>query len=184
VTVFRRKIISKSLMKKGEFVMTLNELEKRIQILEDIEEIKKLQIHYVNCLITTNWDDLIDCFTDEAVTDTHSGVGRGKAEISNIFKKMIARYHIGQEGNFLVHPIITVDGDKAKGSWLLYMQFAQPRKLLPRLPVLSVDDAPDWMQGFYDIEYQKVDNKWKISYLKWNHRLISPMTLLKDYKTQ
>jgi hypothetical protein len=160
--------------------MTLKELEKRIQTLEDVEEIKKLQSHYVNCLVTTRWDDLIDCFTDDAVTDTHSGIAKGKAQISKVFKGPIAVNHIGQEGDFVVHPIITVEGDKAKGSWLLYMQFAQPRKLKSKMAICSTDDAPDWEQGFYETEYKKVDGKWKISYLKWRCRLLSPLTLMKD----
>jgi hypothetical protein len=164
--------------------MTLQELEQRIQTLEDIEEIKKLQTFYVNCLTLANWEDLINCFTDDALLDIPSGLGRGKAALSKIFKEGTARYHIGQEGNFLVHPIISVDGDKAKGSWLLYEQYPQPRKLIPMIDLLKVEDAPDWMQGYYDMEYKKVDGKWKISYLKWRCRLLSPLTSLKDYKPE
>lgn len=164
--------------------MNLEELEKRVRVLEDIEEIKKLQIRYLNCLILTKWDDLIDCFADDGVIDIHSGIGRGKAEISKIFKERVAVYHIGQEGNLVVHPIISVDGDEAKGSWLLYLQFAQPRKLKPRLAICCADDAPDWQQGFYEAEYVREKGKWKISRLKWRCRLLSPMTLLKDYKPE
>jgi hypothetical protein len=111
--------------------MILNSLEKRIQVLEDIEEIKQLQIRYVNCLTTTKWDELIDCFSEDGLVDLESGYARGKAEITKHFKGKVALNHIGQEGNFVVHPIISVDGDKAKGSWLIYIQNALPRKLNP-----------------------------------------------------
>jgi ketosteroid isomerase-like protein len=158
--------------------MTLNELQKRIQTLEDIEEIKKLQAHYLNCFNKVRWDDVIDCFVDDAVVDVHAGCARGKAELSKIFKERIGLTHIGQEGNFVVHPIISVEGDKAKGSWLLYLQYAQPRKMKPRPSTLSTDDAPDWMQGYYDMEYKKVDGKWKISMMKMRIRLGSPLALL------
>lgn len=162
--------------------MSLEELEKRIQILEDTEEIKKLQIHYVNCLTTMRWDELLDCFSDNGVVDLESGFGRGKSEIAKHFRNTVAVNHIGQEGNYIVHPIITVDGNKAKGSWLLYIQNAQPRKLKLKPQRLVTDDAPDWWQGYYDMGYIKEDRKWKISYLKWRPRLISPLTLLKDYE--
>ena len=32
--------------------MSLEEIEKRLKVLEDIEEIKQLHVHYVNCLTT------------------------------------------------------------------------------------------------------------------------------------
>jgi hypothetical protein len=167
-------------MNKGGTVMTLEELEKRVKILEDTEEIKTLQIHYVNCLTQAKFDDVIDCFSDDAVVDLHAGLCRGKAEFSRLFKETISLTHIGKEGNFVVHPMITVDGDTAKGSWLLYLQFSQPRILDPIPTILATDQAPDWMQGYYEMEYKRVDGKWKISMLKWRCRLITPRSLLKE----
>jgi ketosteroid isomerase-like protein len=164
--------------------MTLEELEKRIQVLEDIEEIKKLQIQYVNSLTQAKWDDVISCFSDDAVVDIHAGYCKGKAEFSKLFKEIVGLTHIGQEGNFVVHPTISVSGDTAKGSWLLYLQFSQPRTLNPRPTILASDQAPDWMQGYYEMEYERVDGKWKISLLKWRCRLITPRSLLIDYKDE
>lgn len=160
--------------------MTLEELEKRVKILEDTEEIKTLQIQYVNSLTQAKWNDVIDCFSDDAVVDLHAGLCHGKAEFSKLFKETINLTHIGQEGNFVVHPMISVNGDTAKGSWLLYLQFSQPRKLNPIPTILATDQAPDWMQGYYEMEYKRVDEKWKISMLKWRCRLITPHSLLKD----
>jgi hypothetical protein len=155
--------------------MNLEELEKRLVILEDIEDIKKLQARYINCLTTTNWDDLLECFTEDAVIDIKSKT-RGKQELTKLFKEVFSKNHVGLEGNFLVQPIISVEGDKAKGNWLLYIQFSQPRKLDHKIDEISYsgDEAPDWMQGYYDMEYIKVDGKWRISYLKWRCRLWSP----------
>jgi hypothetical protein len=155
--------------------MSQEELEKRIQILEDIEEIKQLQIRYVNCFTTTRWDDLTDCFSENGIVDIESGFVRGKKGIKKHYKEKVAMNHIGQEGNFVVHPVITVDGDKAKGSWLLYIQFAQPRKLKSRPQNFATDDAPDWWQGYYEMEYVKEDGRWKIGLLKIRPRLWSPM---------
>ena len=155
--------------------MTLEELEKRIRTLEDIEEIKKLQVRYVNCLLKAQFDDIVDCFAEDSVLDLHAGLCNGKQEMLKLFKETLSAHHIGQEGEFVVHPIISVDGDKAKGSWLLYNQYAQPRKFEYRPGLLALENAPDWLQGFYETEYIRENGEWKISRLKWRCRLISPM---------
>jgi hypothetical protein len=154
--------------------MTLEELEKRLRTMEDIEEIKQLQARYVNCLITTQWDELIDCFAENGVVDLHAGLARGKEAIAKLFKEKIAITHVGLEGCYVVHPIISVNGDRAKGSWLLYTHFSQPHKIQRVPPESGEGDAPDWMQGYYEMEYIRDDGKWKISLLKWRSRLRSP----------
>ena len=152
--------------------MTLEELEKRLRTLEDIEEIKQIQIRYVNCLTTTDWDELIDCFAEDAFVDLSEGY-HGKEEIAGFYKGEITMTHIGKEGNYLVHPVIAVDGDTARGSWLLYTLFSQPHTLQTGAMPLA-EPAPDWMHGFYDMEYVRENGRWKISRLKWRKRLESP----------
>jgi hypothetical protein len=154
--------------------MTLEELEKRLRTLEDIEEIKQLQARYVNCLTTTEWDELTDCFAENGAADLHAGLVRGKEAIAKLFKEKISITHVGLEGNFVVHPIISVEGDKAKGSWLLYIQFSQPHKIQIEPTATAEKDAPDWMQGYYEMEYIKENGKWKINLLKWRRRILSP----------
>jgi ketosteroid isomerase-like protein len=154
--------------------MTLEESEKRLRTMEDIEEIKQLQARYVNCLITTQWDELIDCFTEDGVVDLHAGLAKGKEAFTKLFKEKIAMTHVGLEGCYVVHPIISVDGDKAKGSWLLYTKFSQPHKIQRVPPESGERDAPDWLQGYYEMEYVRENGKWKISLLKWRSRLRSP----------
>jgi hypothetical protein len=162
--------------------MTLKSLGQRILMLEDIEEIKKLQVQYLNCLITTKWDDLIECFAENAVLNLESGSATGREIITKHFKEKVSLNNIGQEGSFVVHPIITIEGNKAKGSWLLYTRFAQPRILKSKPDKRISYEAPDWIQGYYEMEYVRQNGKWKISYLKFDSRLTSPMTLLKDFK--
>lgn len=157
--------------------MSIEELEKRIQILEDMDQIQKLQVHYVNCLTTASWPEVHDCFSDSATIDFPQGVYRGKDEIIAVFRDLVAQMHVGLEGNFVVHPIVTVDGDTAKGSWLLYIQFARPRALPEDFSALIGGEDADWMQGFYEMEYVRENGEWKISLLKWRHRLMSPIPL-------
>jgi|WetSurMetagenome_2_1015567.scaffolds.fasta_scaffold31264_2 hypothetical protein len=154
--------------------MTLEELEKRVTNLEDIENIKQLQHHYVNRLNLADYDNLVNCFSEDAIVDLHAGYVVGKNQIRDLFKTEIGLVHIGQEGPFSVHPIIKVNGDNAEGSWLLYIQYARPRKFTHKPKNLSSNEAPDWQQGYYDMKYKKQNGEWKISYLKWRLRLMSP----------
>ena len=152
--------------------MDLEEMGKRLRILEDIEEIKQMQIRYVNCLTTTDWDELVECFAENAFVDLSEGY-RGKEKIAGFYKGEITMTHIGKEGNYVVHPVISVDGDKATGSWLFYSLFSQPHTLQVGSMPAPVD-APDWMHGYYEMEYTRENGKWKISLLKWRKRLESP----------
>ena len=148
-------------------------LEERIQRLEDIEEIKQLQVHYINSLILADFDACLECFSEGGVIDIHAGLAKGKEAIKKLYDDEIQYVHIGEEGLIEIHPIIKVDGDKATGSWIMYVQYALPRKLDPIPSILSSPDAPDWLQGFHDMEYIRENGKWKISYLKWRYRLMS-----------
>lgn len=150
--------------------MNLEELEAKVQMLDDIEQIKQLQIRYVNYLTTCKWDELMDCFDEDGATDfpyPDIGLTRGKAAVEKDFRERIAKGHIGEEGNYCVHPLITVDGDRATGSWLLYIQYAKGRKQQ------NGDDMPGWIQGYYDMEYVKKNGEWKISLLRWSMRQAS-----------
>jgi ketosteroid isomerase-like protein len=143
----------------------LKDLEKRVRVTEDIQEIHQLQRRYVNALICTEWDDCADCFAEDAKIDVylHDPV-KGKAAITKWFKEELSVTHAGKEGDIVVHPIISVDGDKAKGKWLLYMMYAYPR----------TGQSLFWVQGFYDMEYVRENGTWKISLMKWTERMGLP----------
>jgi hypothetical protein len=160
--------------------MTLEELEERLRIVEDIEEIKKLHLTYVNALITCDWDKVDECFAEDGAVDfQETGILRGKRAVSKDFRERISQGHIGKEGIFTVHPIITVEGDRAKGSWFFYYLMYHPREFVD-FP--DPEKVPDWVQGVYDMEYARVDGKWKISLLKWRSRLMSNSKLAKQGK--
>lgn len=151
--------------------MTLKELEKRLKTMEDIEEIKKLQVQYLNCLIQADWDGVDECFAENGAVDfEQTGVLRGKLAVSKDFRERISKSHIGKEGLFTVHPIVTVEGDRARGSWIYYSLTYHPREFYD-FP--DPEKVPDWVQGLYDMEYVRENGKWKISLLKWRPRLIS-----------
>jgi ketosteroid isomerase-like protein len=142
---------------------TVAKIQKEVQTLRDIEEIKQLQIQYVNCFTFAKWDEITDFFSEDAIFAVFVDRVplRGKAAIERSFKEEIAKSgkHEGKEANFLLHPIITVDGDKAKGNWLIYFVTS------PAQQQFAV------VQGIYDAEYVRENGHWKISYLKWTPRL-------------
>lgn len=134
--------------------MTLDELEKRVQVLEDIEEIKKLHINYIYWLCKLQWDDMLDCFAEDATLDLmDQGVRKGKREISEVFHNVLAKMIKLNDGHFVGQPVISVNGDKAKGYWILYLFFSEP--------------SVRWMQGRQECEYVKVDGRWKFSSVKF-----------------
>lgn len=122
----------------------LTALEQRVRATEDIQEIHQLQRRYVNALVCTEWDLCADCFAEDGRVDVylHDPI-RGKETIRKWFKEELALTHAGKEGDILVQPEITLDGDRAKGKWLLYMMYAYPR----------TGQALFWVQGFYENEY-------------------------------
>ena len=148
-----------------EMEKRLKEMERRITTNEDIEQIKQLHIRYVNALTFIKWDDVIDCFAEDSSLDVQlGGLIKGKAKIAKFFKERLSQIHIGKEGIFCVHPQITVDGDRAKGNWLIYIMYADHRTWQSRY----------WLQGIYDAEYAKVNGEWKFSHLQWRSRLEPP----------
>jgi hypothetical protein len=143
----------------------LKKLEKRVRVTEDIQEIHQLQRRYVNALICTEWDDCADCFSENAKIDVylHKPI-KGNAAIRKWFKKELSQTHAGKEGDIVVHPIINVHGNKAKGKWLLYLMYCYPR----------TGQSLFWVQGFYEMEYVRENGKWKISLMRWSERMGLP----------
>lgn len=153
----------------------LEGLEKRITALEDVEEIKTLTRHYANSLVTVNWDELIDCFTDDAVVEIGiAGARRGKTALNQLFKKEIGTRHIGKEHVLVLHPEIVLKGEKAEGRWIIYFMFTEASHI----------KTMEWVHGLYHFDYEKKDGRWKISYLKWTQRLGPlPFKLMEIYQS-
>jgi hypothetical protein len=107
----------------------------------NLEEIRTLHYRYVDSLIDTNWDDLVDCFAENAIADLGgAGIRKGKVPIKTLFTDIFIKHHQGKELILLVHPIITVEGDIAKGTWFLYLSnFTDAVSQLPNF----------WGQGKY-----------------------------------
>jgi hypothetical protein len=145
--------------------VNLEELERRVQALEDLEKIKKLHQQYMNLMDVMNYDDVLDLFTEDMTTDIrNSGLKHGKAANKEIydFIKKVAR-PTRSDAHMAIEPDITVNGDMAEGKWLIYILFSDP--------------AIQWVQGINECEYRKEDGEWKISKLKFRRTMASDKSL-------
>ena len=146
--------------------MSLEELEKRIQAIEDAESIKKLHQEYINLMDNLQYEAVLDLFTEDATVEIrNSGVKRGRKEISQLYIDGIAKRRGSTrfDGHMAIEPDISVNGNSAKGMWLIYMLFSRP--------------SVQWVQGKNECEYRKVDGVWKISKLKFTRTLASQLDL-------
>lgn len=146
--------------------MTLEEIEKRLLALEDLEKIKQLHQHYINLMDNLRYEEVLDLFTEDATSEVRNfGVKRGRAEMAEIYLDVLAknRGDTRYDGHMAIQPEITVDGDTARGAWLIYMLFSKPEIA--------------WVQGKNECRYRKVDGRWKISELKFTRTLASDPAL-------
>jgi bile-acid 7alpha-dehydratase len=132
----------------------LKDLEARIKKLEDLEAIKRLKYKYFRCIDKALWDEIGDCFAEDALADYGPDPEwkiKGRAGITKFFKEMI-----GPAYSLCVHqghnPEIDLTSDKtAKGQWELdnFMVASDPVKGI-------------WIAAFYEDEYVKEKGAWKI----------------------
>ena len=141
--------------------MDLEAMEKRLRALEDLEEIKKLQRRYMQHHDRLEFDRIPDLFTDDAEVEVRgSGLRKGRENFSKIFLDTLGRRRTERhDGHLVGEPLITVDGDKAKGHWTVYLFFSVPKI--------------EWVQGRNDCEYVKIDGVWKIRRLRFTRTLAS-----------
>jgi ketosteroid isomerase-like protein len=144
--------------------MDIKELEKRLQTMEDTEAIKQLQYKYMSCLDNIRFAEAMELFTDDAEAEVRgSGVMKGRENYSKIYLGTLAMRKERHEGHMATQPLITVEGNKAKGQWTIYMLFSVPNI--------------EWVQGRNDCEYVKENGQWKISKLKFTRTLASKENL-------
>ena len=148
--------------------MSMEALEARIKKLEDIEAIKQLMHNYTYWLDYGEMDKALDCFMDDARMDVGMRGGaeegqdsfefkcEGKEEISNFYHLMVHQKDRFSASHFILNPVVTVEGDKAKGIFYLL----EPTKIARAM----------WGHGRYDMEFVNHNGQWKISFFGflWN----------------
>ena len=146
--------------------MSLEDLEKRIRALEDVEQIKKLHQKYIDLMDNLKYEEVLDLFTEDASIEVRNlGIKKGRNELRKIYIDVLAKNRGSErfDGHIAVQPDITVTGDQAKGTWLIYMLFSRP--------------DIQWVQGRNECEYIKKNGEWKIKKLKFTRTLASDKSL-------
>jgi len=150
--------------------MSMEELLARVQVLEDIEAIRKLKATY--CYLCDaglgderNRDELVSHFTADAKVD----FGMGPASIFEGHDGL--RIFFGQvvptSTPFCMHmvhnPIIEVNGDRATGKWYYEAPTTD-----------AATDKAQWMAGTYLEEYRRENGKWKFASIRTVWTYITP----------
>jgi hypothetical protein len=146
--------------KVKELTQALGTAEKRIQSLEDAEEIRELQANYIYYLSNREWDKIVDCFAEKGTVKIEAMPRQtGKEQIAEHFKELTTNYDFFQEGGrLLTQPVISVKGDKASGYWTM----AQFRFNFTTSSQTISLFGPG-LQGRYDMKYVKENGKWKFA---------------------
>lgn len=134
-----------------------NTFEERLRLLEDIEQIRVLKARYCDrCDDGYDADGIAELMTDDAVWDGGAtfGVLEGREAIRAHFRNASQRVSIARHQ--VMNPMIEVDGDDARGQWLLF----QPCTVAA--PDASADRAV-WLAATYRDRYRRVDGRWLIS---------------------
>ena len=156
--------------------MNLNELEKQVQLQEDIQEIENLQKIYGYYFDNNMWVDILGLFSDaaESVEIADHGLFKGNKGVKRIYWDMFAGG--GKEHKnppwmqFVVMQIggvvnIAPDGKTAEGRWQTWLMETKP---------YGAYNRQEWLHGYYENKYVKENGKWLFSKLYWNNTFVSP----------
>jgi hypothetical protein len=145
--------------------LTLEELEKRVTLQEDILEIENLQKMYGYYFDNKMFEEVIDLFSEntESIEITDHGVFKGKEGVRRIYGGMIGRpfpreifFEVMQaQGIVEVSP----DGKTAKGRFYTPSFEARP---------FGGYVKSTWQFGVYNNEYIKEEGKWYFKKFHWN----------------
>ena len=130
----------------------MNDLEARVQRLEDIESLKRLLYKYCYSIDEGDVDGVMSIFTDDAQGDySPLGTQKGKSELRKFYAETVPSVV-----SFCVHMVhnadIRINGDTAEG--LFY--YEAPCNSVPMQKAVLI-------QGKYDLRYKKVNGEWKVS---------------------
>jgi len=117
---------------------------------KDIESIKELKAKYWRCVDNKMWDEVKECFAEDAVIDYPNGIFRGREAIAQSFKDTLSHGPVAHQG--LNQGIEMTSDTTAKASWQADVAMTDPRT-----------NAPLKMRSAYEDEYVKQQYTWVIN---------------------
>ena len=134
----------------SELTLNLEELQKRVLVLEDVDAIRNLKARYAeHCDDSYNPYKIAELFVEDAVWES-GPLGRfeGREAIRKFFQEASKIF------TFALHcgsnPQIEVKGDTARARWYLFMPCT-----------VSDGNRAMWRAGIDDEEYVRVNGEWK-----------------------
>jgi hypothetical protein len=135
----------------------VKEKEQRIQQLQDIEDIKRLQCAYGYYLEHWMGEEIMDCFSKspEVSATLAEGTYYGPEGIKRYFGKSKTQPPEFLHQVMQLSPVITIEsgGERAKGRWYGYGSISVPTKN---------GMIASYISAIYEMEYIKEDGVWKI----------------------
>jgi len=130
-------------------------LQARLQVLEDIEAIRRLKARYCQlCDDDHNPDALTELFVPDGVWEaTSNGRFEGHEAIHGFFAGLRASGRIRNSAHNAINPLIDVDGDTASGHWRLIMLYTA--NVEPPLPSFYR------IIGWYKENYVRTPQGWR-----------------------
>jgi SnoaL-like domain len=150
---------------KVDIEQRLEEIERRLQMIEEVEAIKRLKYQYcAYCDDNYNADGIASLFEEDAVWDG-GGFGRyqGREAIRGFFRG--APRVLSFAAHQVMNPIIEVRGDKATGIWKLFQPCTQ---------VIASGPRAVWLAATYNDDYVKAGGRWRFKRLKVNSLFFTP----------
>ncbi|MGA2109100.1 MAG: nuclear transport factor 2 family protein [Syntrophorhabdales bacterium] len=152
--------------------MNLEDLEREVARLEDIQAIEDLQKMYGYYMHSNQRKEIVDLFSDDAeslevesaglflgkegikkffLTDPQTTIKEGKTDVPGWINILI----------LIAGGVVEIDpsGKTAKGRWTTW---------LPESMLLGALPRQQWVHGYYENEYVKEDGKWLFKKLHWN----------------
>lgn len=125
------------------------DLQRRIQVLEDIEAIKKLKAKYWNSVDTKQWEGLTECYTADVIFECPLlGRVEGRDFIVKVLKRSMKNVKTAHQGH---NPEIEIISETtARGKWALNDHVEMP------------DNQFFKGYGHYEDDYVKENGFWKI----------------------
>jgi hypothetical protein len=166
-------------MNVTEMEEKIKALEAKVQNLEDIEEIKKLQRAYGFYLEHWMAEDIIDLFADGPDTCLLVAAGeyKGKDSIRRFFRQGRDTENPRSPNPEFLHQVMQLsgvvdvnpDGKTARGRWYGFGANAFPQ------PGGKINIG--WMNGVYEVDYVKQDGIWKLKKVHWCMTFHAPWTV-------
>ena len=154
---------------------TLEELERRIQVVEDVEAIRKLKIRYGQ-LVDARFDssgrlkeqkeldsiaqEIVELFSDDGAWDRGEELGilKGKKQLYDHFRLPGYSFH----AHYFLNDYIVPEGDKASAHWYLWM------------PGTKEDGTAFWLSAVTDDTYTKTNGNWLFTLVKSHILFLTP----------